>query len=179
MLTLENSILLVVDIQEKLLPAMYNQKEIEENTARMIRIADIISLPVVITEQYPRGLGPTVKGIMSAFENNDVPIIEKTSFGALREERVIRVLSGKKSVLLCGIESHVCVCQTGQELLEKGWEVHVLSDCAGSRKESNHQLGLRRLERAGAVVTGVEMAAFELMKTSKHPGFRQVSSLIK
>jgi nicotinamidase-related amidase len=178
MLTIDNTVLLVIDIQGKLASLMYEKQRLYDNAARMIRGAGVLGIDVICTEQYPDGLGSTVPEIA---EHLNVEAIPKLAFSCCGEEAFVTALkhTGCTQVLLIGIETHICVYQTAMDLLAGGYEVYVVSDAVSSRTESNRQLGLQRLKDAGAVMTGVEMALFEILKVAKGDQFKQIARIVK
>jgi nicotinamidase-related amidase len=167
----ERAALVVVDVQEAFRPAVEGFDEVVENTRRLIEGAKILRLPVVVTEQYPKGLGSTVE------ELGPVEPVEKTCFSAARAEGFD--LNGRDQALVCGIETHVCVSQTAHDLLDRGIEVHVAQDAVTSRTAANKQVGMHKMEQAGAIVTSVETALFELLGAAGSDEFKQVQGLIK
>lgn len=175
LLNQDNALVLIVDIQEKLLKAVYDQN-VASVAAKMASAAKILGLPVIITEQYPQGLGATVASIKDAAE---VVYVEKTAFCAY--ENICDELAkiGRKQVILLGIEAHICVHQTADALLSQGYEVHVLKDGVASRKEFEYLQGLERMQNNGAVISCLEIALFELLKSAKHPDFKAIQALIK
>lgn len=170
-----NAVVLIVDMQEKLLKAVYD-KNVANVAAKMVQAAQILGIPIIITEQYPQGLGSTVDKIL---QNIDAFYFEKTSFSAYDEIKDALEDTGRKQVILCGIETHICVHQTADTLVSKGYEVHVLKDGVASRKEFEFEQGLNRMEKNGATITCLEMALFELLKSAKHESFKAVQALIK
>lgn len=177
MLDIENSILLIIDIQEKLVNAAFSGNNTANNTTKLAQAANILNIPTVITEQYPKGLGATVKGIKST----EAKIIEKSSFSAFAEAKFTKELKklDKKQIIICGIETHICVLQTAADLISKGYEVYVVNDACSSRKEHEHYTGLDLLKQYGAKITCTEIVLFELLRTSKHPYFKPIQMLIK
>jgi nicotinamidase-related amidase len=170
--------LVVVDVQEAFRPAVLDFEQIAHNVATLVRGARILGLPTIVTEQYPRGLGHTVAEVS---EHLDVTPIEKVAFSAVDADGFPGALSGaeRDQVLLCGIEAHVCVNQTAQDLIADGREVHVAQDAVTSRTAENRALGLHRMERSGAVATSVETALFELLRRAGTPEFKEVQALVK
>ena len=170
--------LLVIDFQEKLVPAMYRSEPTIKNAGVLIKIADALDLPMVVTEQYPKGIGHTVESLSALF--GDTEPIEKVSFSACTEE-VEGKLSEKprQKILIAGIEAHVCVFQTVRRLLEKNYEVYVVADAVSSRTEANYQNGLQLMRDMGAVITNTETVLFDLLKQSTHPKFKELSKLIR
>ena len=167
----DRTALVVVDVQEAFRPAVQDFDQVVENTRRLMEGAKVMGLPVVVTEQYPKGLGRTVE------ELGDVDPVEKTCFSAARAEGFD--LDGRDQALMCGIETHVCVSQTAHDLLERGVEVHVAQDAVASRTDANKNVGLHKMEQSGAIVTSVETALFELLGAAGSDEFKQVQGLVK
>jgi nicotinamidase-related amidase len=170
--------LAVIDVQEAFRPAVLDFERVARNAAVLIQGSRTLGLPVLVTEQYPKGLGKTVPEVAAHLEG--IAPIEKVCFSAADADEFQAKLedSGRDQVLLCGIESHVCVNQTADGLLARGIEVHVASDAVASRTEQNRDLGLHKMERAGAVLTSVETALFELLGTAGTPEFKEVQKLV-
>lgn len=175
----DRAILVVVDIQEKLLPAIKKGEDIEEKAIMLIRGARILGVPILVTEQYPKGLGVTVNSIGEAL-GEFVPM-EKTSFSIMGEPAFVEALkeSGAEDVLICGIESHVCVQQSALDLLAKGYRVYIMEDATGSRNNTDKKFAGRRMVEAGCVGTTVESALFELVGDAKDSCFKDISRLVK
>lgn len=171
--------LVVIDYQEKLLPKIHGAEAVAEQAVKLIRFARELGLPILWTEQYPKGLGRTVAPITE--ELKGCTPIEKTAFGCLGDAAFSKFLedTGRKQLLLTGIEAHVCVMQTGLAALEEGYEVYVPRDAVGSRSEKEYEAGLKRLEAAGAEVVTTEMAMFEALREAGTPEFKRVLPLIK
>lgn len=169
--------LLLVDFQVRLLPAMHDAGRVLANAVRLVRAAGLLGLPVAVTEQYPKGLGPTVPEL--AQELAGVARFEKAAFSAFGAPGLPEWLRGRDQVLLAGIEAHVCICQTGLDLLAAGVEAFLVADATSSRTPANAQCGLERLRAAGAVVVSTEMALFELLGTAAAAEFKAVQSLVK
>ena len=167
--------LVVVDVQEAFRPAVRDFDAVTEGVAALLRGAHILGLPVVVTEQYPKGLGSTVPEVAEHLDG--VEPIAKVSFSAAAADGFD--LGGRDQALVCGIESHVCVSQTAHDLLDRGVEVHVARDAVTSRTEENRELGLHKMEGSGAVLTSVETALFELLGAAGTDEFKQVQGLIK
>jgi len=174
-------VLAVIDIQEKLLPAIVNREELVRNSRVLIRLAEVLNIPVLLTTQYVRGLGPTVAEIAELLP--DVSPIDKMEFGCFGREEfrtAMRELPGcRTTVLLCGIESHICVMQTALGALDNGYAVHVASDAIGSRSERNCRLGIDRMESAGCVISSTEMMMYELLRRSGTAEFKEMLQYIK
>jgi nicotinamidase-related amidase len=171
----ERAALVVIDMQEAFRKAVPSFDGIAEATATLVRGAEAVGIPVVVTEQYPKGLGRTVEEVATRLPEGVEPI-EKVSFSATEAEGFD--LSGRNQALVCGIEAHVCVNQTVLDLLDQGVEVHVAEDAVGSRFEQNRRVGLQKAEAAGAVITSVETALFELVARAGTDEFKRVQSLV-
>ena len=171
----ERAALVVVDVQEAFRPAVLDFERTAGNAATLIRGARILGVPVVVTEQYPKGLGRTVPELTEHLEG--IEPLEKVCFSASDADGFD--LGGRDQALVCGIESHVCVNQTAHALLDGGVEVHVARDAVTSRTEENRELGLHKMEGAGAVLTSVETALFELLGAAGSDEFKEVQRLVK
>ncbi len=180
MLKTDESLLLIIDIQEKLVRACAHPEAIVKKASIIGEAAKILSVPVVVTEQYPQGLGCTVQPLKEAL-GNGAHYIEKTSFSALKEEGFKEKLASfnKKQIILGGIETHICVYQTCAELLEEGYEVYVAKEVTSSRNEYEYNTGLELMKSDGAKLTCVETVLFEWLGSSRHPNFKEVQKLIK
>jgi len=179
MLNSVEAVLVMVDFQGRLAEIVDRSDLVVRNALRLVNGCQALALPILPTVQVPEKLGPILPELADAL--NGVEPISKTSFSALREPGFLVALdeTNRKQVILTGIEAHVCVLQTGLDLLDAGYLVHVLSDGIFSRTAENHNLALQRLHDAGATVSSVEMVLFELIRTSKHPAFRTISKLVK
>lgn len=166
--------LVVIDVQEAFAKAVERFDEVAAQTAILVRGARTLGLPLLVTEQYPRGLGDTVPEVREAL--GDVPRLPKTVFSAARAEGFD--LAGRDQALVCGIETHVCVNQTVHDLLAGGVEVHVAIDAVGSRTAANRELGLRKMEESGAILTSVETALFELLGAAGTDEFKTIQKLV-
>ncbi len=167
--------LVVVDVQEAFRPAVLDFDRVAAAAATLVRGARVLDLPVIVTQQYPRGLGATVPELAEHLDG--IEPIDKVCFSAAAAEGFD--LQGRDQALICGIESHVCVSQTAHDLLDRGVQVHVARDAVSSRTEENRELGLHKMEGAGAVVTSVETALFELLGAAGTDEFKQVQALVK
>jgi len=179
MFSRKNALLLVIDMQERLLPQIENSTIVTNNTLILIQCAKILNLPVIVTEQYPEGIGPTTPALSSALEK--CRIISKRTFSCCRVPLFMEALAAtaRKQVIIAGIETHVCVFQTVADLVKKGYQVQVVHDAVGSRTAANRETGLNRMREAGVDITSVESVAFELLETSDCAEFKQVLRLIK
>lgn len=179
-LNLEDSLVLIIDVQDKLLNAVFNKEQVEKKSAIVAEAAKILGIPVVVTEQYPKGLGNTIPAVKNALAE-DTEIFEKTAFSALNNEEILEAIKkhNKKQILIFGIETHICVSQTTAALRELGYEVSVIKDACGSRAEEEYLAGLERMKDNGAYIITTEIALFEWLKGAKHPNFKAVQALIK
>jgi nicotinamidase-related amidase len=185
----EDAVLVGIDLQERLMPAMKGRAETEAAAARLIRGCRILGVPVILTQQYTKGLGPTVPAVAAALTEPigeeigkaEFSHIEKTSFSAMGEPVFIEALEklGRKTVIIAGVEAHVCVQQTVIDLLEKGYTVFIANDCISSRNNNDKKYSQRRMGDAGAVGSTCESILFELLKGAREPGFKQISALVK
>jgi nicotinamidase-related amidase len=167
--------LVVVDVQEAFRPAVLDFDRVAAGAATLVRGARILGLPVIVTQQYPKGLGATVPELVEHLDG--IEPIDKVCFSAAAADGFD--LQGRDQALICGIESHVCVSQTAHDLLDRGVQVHVARDAVSSRTEENRELGLHKMEGSGAVVTSVETALFELLGAAGTDDFKQVQALVK
>ena len=170
--------LAVIDVQEGFRPAVLDFGSVAESVAVLVRGARILGLPVIVTEQYPKGLGGTVPEVAEHLAG--IEPIEKVCFSALDADGFPAALADDRDqVLLCGIEAHVCVNQTAEDLIATGREVHVVRDAVSSRSAENRELGLHKMEHSGAVLTSVETALFELLRGAGTPEFKDIQRLVK
>ncbi|HOV04642.1 MAG TPA: hydrolase [Hyphomicrobiales bacterium] len=174
--------LLVIDIQERLLPAMADSAAVLRNAGIVIAAARRLKVPVVLTEQYPKGLGPTVPEIVAAA--GEARVFEKLAFSAMRDARTAKALvdrrgSGRPQVVVCGIEAHVCVLQTALDLKERGFDVFVVADAVSSRVRGSHETALQRMAAAGVVAVTAEMVAFEWVEAAGTDDFKAIARLVK
>ena len=179
-LNLEDSLVLIIDVQDKLLNAVFNKEQVEKKSAIVAEAAKILGIPVVVTEQYPKGLGNTIPAVKDALAE-DTEIFEKTAFSALNNEEILEAIQkhNKKQILIFGIETHICVSQTTAAFRELGYEVSVIKDACGSRAEEEYLAGLERMKDNGAYIITTEIALFEWLKSAKNPNFKEVQTLIK
>jgi nicotinamidase-related amidase len=175
----ENTVLLLVDIQEKLSAAMIEKQALVDNAIKMVNGARVLGVPIIRTEQNPNGLGKTVPELEQLLR--DEKPITKLSFSCCGEPRFMEKLHAlnRGQVLIGGIESHVCVYQTVLDLLSDGYEVQVLADAVSSRTEANRTIGLERCRLAGATVTSIETALFEMLRVAEGDKFKQMLKVVK
>src|SRR6267142_6299200 len=171
--------LVVIDIQERLLPMIFESERVVRNAVRLIKGARVLGIPVLVTEQYKKGLGATTAAV--AAEIADLPLMEKIAFSACGAAGFEKTLKTKKicDVILCGIEAHVCVSQTCIDLLDKGFRVFVVVDAMSSRTTDNHFIAVERMRDAGGVVASTEMVLFELLEKAGTDEFKQILALVK
>ncbi len=177
----EHCALLVVDIQEKLLPPIHEKERLVRNAQLLLRLANILSIPVVATTQYEKGLGKTVPEVASLVP--DAAPVDKLEFGCFNNSgfcSAMRSLPGQRNtVLICGMETHICVLQTAMGALNRGYLVHVAADAVGSRSEFNWTIGLQRMRDAGAVISSTETIIYELLRASGTAAFKQMLPYLK
>lgn len=173
------SSLLVVDIQERLLPSMASPRAVVQNTALLLKAARRLGVPVLVSEQYPRGLGATVPDLAPLLAADEK--IEKLSFSCIGDEGFAGRFRGlgRRQAVVAGIEAHVCVLQTVEDLVADGTETFVVEDATSSRTERNHAAAMTRLREAGARVVTTEMVVFEWLAKAGTPAFKELSALIK
>jgi nicotinamidase-related amidase len=189
LLDAKRSILVVIDLQGKLVDMVYRPGLVLEGTKRLMKLADLFSVPVVLTEQYPRGIGPTHPGIREVYDALATGkfFLEKTAFGCCGDPGFEALLSQarpglapkQRQILVAGIEAHVCVMQTVLELLASGQQVHLCWECVSGRGEEYRRHALERMAAAGAVITNHESVAFEWARDKNHPQFKAISALLK
>ena len=177
----ETAALLVLDLQARLVPAMFDSQGVIRNAQILLRLAELLQIPRILTVQYVKGLGPVVPEILQAAP--EITPFEKTSFGCFGEPDFLRQLKlhapEARSLLIAGVESHICVMQTALGALEAGYLVHVAADATSSRTQENWRIGLNRMEHAGAVISSTEMIVYELLGKSATPEFKAILPMLK
>ncbi len=178
-LNADNSLVLIIDIQERLVGAL-DKDIVVSKAVKIASAAKVLRIPVMVTEQYPKGLGNTVpmlKEVLAA----DTLVVEKTSFNALLEDGMAEKIAsyGKKQIVIFGIETHICVHQTAAALIEAGYDVYVIKDACASRNKYEFKQGIDIMQQNGAKISCVEIALFEWLKGAKNPKFKEVQALIK
>ncbi len=178
-LSAENSLVLIIDIQDRLVAAL-NKDVIVENSVKVASAAKALNIPVILTEQYPKGLGHTVQRLTDVLPEGS-EVVEKTYFNALLEDGMLEKIKsyGKKQIVIFGIETHICVHQTASALVEEGFEVYVIKDACASRNKYEFKQGIEAMVANGVKVSCVEIALFEWLKGAKNPKFKEVQALIK
>ena len=181
LLRAEQCALVVVDIQEKLLPPIFNKDELLKNSQLLIRIANVLEIPVVVTTQYAQGLGAVVPEIASLINRaGAIDKLDFSCFGSNDFRSILKSLPGNRNtLLLCGMEAHICVMQTALGALNDGYLVHVATDAIGSRVRWNWDIGIDRMRAAGAVISTTEMIIYELLRCSGTQEFKQILPYLK
>jgi nicotinamidase-related amidase len=180
MLYIDNTALLVIDVQGKLAQLMHNNEELFANLARIIRGVQVLGIPIIWTEQVPEKLGQTTPEIAALLAASATPL-SKASFSCCGAPPFMTELKAlnRGQLLLTGIETHICLYQTSVDLLNMGYEVQVVADAVSSRTAENKQIGLDRIRAAGGIVTSTEMALFELLRVAEGDQFRQIAKIVK
>ncbi len=177
----EHCALIVIDIQEKLLPPIFQRDQLVRNSQLLIRSAGILKVPALVTTQYSKGLGATVPDIASLLSGTEP--VDKALFSCFGSDAfcsLLKRLPGQRTtLLLCGMESHICVTQTALSALREGYLVHVASDAVSSRTEWNWKIGLERMRAAGAVISSTEMIIYEMMRSSSSAAFKELLPHLK
>jgi nicotinamidase-related amidase len=175
----DDALLVIVDVQCRLADAMPRRDAVVGTCVLLARSAGILGIPVVVTRQYPQGLGDTVPELLEALP--DVQPVDKGTFSCPAEPSFERAVadSGRRQVVLAGMETHICITQTALALLDAGYRVHVVADATCSRRDANHEVALHRLRSAGAVVTTAESAIYEALGEAGTPEFRSVLEVVK
>jgi len=179
MLTIDNTVLLIVDVQGKLAHLMHDKQNLFENIKRIIRGAQVLKIPILLAEQNPNGLGPTIPEITGLFAKLEP--ISKLSFSCCGSDRFIKELKAlhPENVLIAGIETHVCVYQTAGDLIKAQYAVEIIADAVSSRTLENKRIGLEKIRDAGGKLTSVETALFELLGVAEGDGFRKIIKIVK
>jgi nicotinamidase-related amidase len=180
-LVADNCVLVVIDIQEKLLPPIFQREQLVRNAQLLIRAAGILHIPALVSTQYTKGLGATVPEIASLLPQTEA--IDKALFSCFGSDDFCAALKNlpgeRRTLLLCGMESHICVTQTALGALRDGYLVHIASDAVSSRTEWNWKVGLERMRSAGAVISSTEMMIYELMRSSSSAAFKELLPYLK
>lgn len=176
----EDTMALIIDYQEKLMPVIYNDQELSHRSEILIKGLKTLGIPMITTQQYTRGIGMTIPTIMEAI-GDDFDYYDKVTFSCGDDPQILEEVEklGKKNIIICGIEAHICVLQTVIDFIEKGYHVILVENCIGSRKESDRVTAIQRAISEGATITTYESILFELTRTAKHEAFKTISKLIK
>ena len=175
----ENSLLLIIDIQERLVHAL-DKDVVVKKAVTLTQAAKLLEIPIIATEQYPKGLGSTMPVIKEKFAK-DSKVIEKTVFSACKADGFLETLKSfkKTQIVVCGIETHVCVHQSVADLISVGFEVYVAKDACASRNKYEFKQGIERMQENGARISCLEIILFEWIKDAKNPNFKEIQALIK
>ena len=172
LLTRDDTAFVAIDFQERLVPAMSGKEKLTEKTERLAKGMQALGIPTVVTQQYTKGLGSTIPSIAEAL--GEFEPIDKFTFGCMENEEL-----GRKNIVICGIEAHICVQQTALQLMEAGYNVYLVVDCISSRSEEDKLWAVTRMGEAGAVITTYEAVLYEILRNSKADGFKAVSAIVK
>ncbi|MBE2246118.1 MAG: hydrolase [Candidatus Competibacteraceae bacterium] len=174
----QTTALLVIDVQEKLMPVVQNPDFVKQQVNRLIQGASVLSLPIIVTEQYPQGLGATCSDIV--IPDKDA-VIQKMCFSCMQSEDVIKRIKNQKitDIIIAGVESHICVLKTALEAIDAGYRVHIVADAVSSRTNINKELAIERMRQSGAYIVSTEMILFMLIQEAGTDTFRSISKLIK
>ena len=185
----EDAVLVAIDFQVKLMANMHGKEKVEDTVCRLVKGLRLFEIPIIVTQQYTKGIGSTTSAITEAlteklsdtvFETSLKPI-EKTTFSAMKEPAFAKALveTGKRTVILTGMESHICVLQTAMDLIETGFKVFGVVDCMASRTTENKELAQVRMTQAGVTITSYEAVLFELAECSHDPNSKQIAAIVK
>ena len=175
-LNLEDCLLLVIDIQERLIPVVHQHEEVIHNANILLKGMEILGVPVIVTEQYPKGLGNTCKEIILG---DDAKVLEKITFSCMANDYIKECVQAKKQIIICGVEAHICVLKTALDLLDEGYQVHLITDAVSSRKKENKQVAIERMKQSGVFISSTEMILFQLLDKAGTEEFKLISKLIK
>lgn len=172
--------LAIIDVQEAFRGSISDFAELSARIALVAHAAQLLNIPLIVTEQYPKGLGHTANEIRAVLPDQ-LQVIEKTAFSSCGAQSFETELerTGARQILVCGIEAHICVNQTTHDLLARGFQVHLLTDCITARAAQNKQVALAKMQQSGAIPSSTEMALFELLRDARHEQFKSIQKLIK
>ncbi|MFY9068956.1 hydrolase [Aliarcobacter butzleri] len=175
----EDALFCLVDVQERLFPHIGNKEILEKNLLTLVKGLKVLNVPFIVNEQYKKGIGETIPSLKELVETYSS--YEKTTFSCCQNDETMKAIknANKKTVIVAGIETHVCVLQTCIDLLENGFKVVLVTDCCSSRKENDTKFAIKRLIQAGVIPTTYESILFELTLDAKNPCFKEISSLVK
>ncbi|MDO4517823.1 MAG: isochorismatase family protein [Bacillota bacterium] len=175
----EDTLAVFIDFQEKLMPAMHRKEDLENKVCRLAKGLQVLGIPHIVTQQYTKGIGETIPSVAEAI--GEFEPIDKTTFSCLGHVDFVNQLelASKANIVVCGIEAHICVQQTVEQLLAEGYNVYVPVDCLSSRSQNDCLWATERMEKAGAIMTTYESVLYELVKDSKAEGFREISKIVK
>ncbi len=178
-LTPENTVIIAIDFQERLFPVMNAKEKLLQNVVKLIKGAKALEVPVIVPEQYPKGLGPTIPEIKELLPG--MKPVEKVCFSCCDNDAFNQALAAlnRKQVLIAGIEAHICVYQTAAALARQGYEVQVVTDCVSSREPENKAVAIQKMGALGILPSSTEMVLFEMLKVAQGDKFKQISSIVK
>jgi nicotinamidase-related amidase len=178
-LTAENTVIIAIDFQERLFPVMNAKEKLLQNVVKLIKGAKALEVPVIVTEQYPKGLGPTIPEIKELLPG--MKPVEKVCFSCCDNDSFNQALAAlnRKQVLITGIEAHICAYQTAVALARRGYEVQVVTDCVSSREPENKAVAIQKMGALGILPSSTEMALFEMLKVAQGDKFKQISNIVK
>lgn len=176
----EDTLALIIDFQERLLPVIHDSETVIQNSSILVKGLKALGVPMITTQQYTKGIGMTVTGIMDSM-GDDFTYYDKVTFSCAEDTEILHKIeeSGKKNIIISGVEAHICVLQTVIDLISKGYNVILVEDCIGSRKENDRAVAIQRAAAEGAILTTYESILFELTRVAKTDVFKTISKLIK
>jgi len=179
LLSQEDSVLMIIDMQGNLYESMQDKEFLLENVRKLVRGMQVFGIPVIVTEQIPEKLGPTIEPVASLLP--DARRLPKSDFSCCGDEKIMKALKAaeRQQVLLCGIETHVCVYQTAVDLLGFGYDVHLVADAVSSRTVLNREIGIEKMRDEGARLASTEMVLFELIRSADDPKFKDIFRIVK
>lgn len=179
----EDTMALIVDYQERLMPVIDDSEKVIRNSSILVKGLKILNIPMLVTQQYTKGIGMTVPAICEALGSNreDLAYYDKVSFSCAGDENILEAIkaTGRKNIIVCGAEAHICVLQTVIDLLDLGYHVILVEDCIGSRKKKDRKVAVQRAVKEGAVLSTYESILFELTRVAKTDTFKAISALIR
>jgi len=172
-------ILVLIDFQEKLFPYVKDKDKLLQQTTKLIQFAGMMKIPLIVTEHYPQGLGSTIPEIKNILP--EYSPIEKITFSAFRSKKFLQKIQDAKikTLLICGIESHICIEQTVLDGLSLGFKIHIISDAISSRKRHDLQMGIQKMQQCGGIISTTEMAIYEILERADTPQFKKALKLVK
>ena len=175
----EDTLAVFIDFQEKLMPVMHHKEDLQDKVCRLAKGLGVLGIPHIVTQQYTKGIGETIPEVAEAI--GEFEPIDKTTFSCMEHVDFVNQLEieARKNIIVCGIEAHICVQQTVEQLLLEGYNVYIPVDCISSRSQIDYLWASERMEKAGAIVTTYESILYELLKDSKAEGFREISKIVK
>ena len=175
----KNCILVLIDLQEKLFPYVQEKERILQQIKKLIKFAEIMKIPIILTEHYPKGLGSTIKEIKTSLPKYSP--IKKITFSAFRSNEFLEKIQNTKikTLIFCGIESHICIEQTVLDGISLGFKIHIISDAISSRKKHDLQIGIDKMKQCGGIISTTEMAMYEILERADTNEFKDALKLVK